>query len=528
MNSHKPAARLAGLAVNIFFILFLSVFPFAGCQSGRNAAEIDRPGTPPIKEIVRGDTLLERGESADAIAMYRKAVAKYPENVNGYVKLADAYKKTGLYVDALGVFQDGIEKIPESPELHTGLGETYFLQNQMILAENALIAAVELNADYSPAYSQLARLNFVRDSVRQAIAFASLAAEKDDKNPDRWKDLGKYAAVAKDWEVAGKAFKMALELAKDKGPIREELGDLEYSRSFITNETPEGEEIYFVSSTQTEDPLLEESLTWGRHMLLRYPFLAAMNNNMGVLWWKYGRLDSAIAQFQNAIRLDPKSLAARNNLAGSYMQKGYRNRALAEYQMVLRINPDHLITLENLGEFYMAASQPDEAEKIYASILRGHANHPVSYLRLAQGRYSAGDANAALPLFEKAVTLLAGSAEEKYDDSQARVDSLSLSRALEYYRQARIEMPYRLNLYQKLMFTAYFLSVLRNYLERESPAERTERLLAYASSGLAKCYYDTGDFTRARIYFRKVLELGHDIPGEIMKNLELAPPDHGN
>ena len=242
---------------------------------------------------------------------------------------------------------------------------------------------------------------------------------------------------------------------------------------------------------------------------------------MGVLWWRYGMIDSAIVQFRNALHHDPRNLAARTNLGGAYVQKGSYNRAIAEYERTLLLAPKDIITLENLGDLYLSQNQKESAILIYQQILTENTDNPLSFLRLGQIYYSMGKRQEAVSLFEKAVTLFSGSLEGLYDSEDAEQDSLYLSKAIAAYNSARIAMPHRLGIYQKLMFSSYFFSLLSNYLHYETPAQRTKRYLALSSKDLARCYYDSGDLVRAKAYYKKVLELGFPLSPETVKNLGL-------
>jgi len=337
-----------------YFILYL-ILMVVSCQTaGKGPGNSENYVRRPVQEVVRGDTLMEWGKTQKAIDQYIKAITENPDRMNPYLKLAEAYIQNGLYVEALDVYNRGIERIPDSPELLTGLGKVYFLQNQMTMAELNLLQALELNNHYVPAYVQLAQVYYIRDSLSAAIRFAHLAAQSEPDNAKIWDKLGDYCMTAQEWDLADEAYNKALSLHYMEGKTYEKLGDLNYRRTRITEIAQDKEDIYFIGISTPNDPMLQEALQWGRHLLLRYPYHASLNNNMGVLWWNYGRIDSAIVQFRNALNQAPRHEAARNNLAGAMLQKGYRNRAIAEYEKVLHLNPGNAATLESLGDYYEA------------------------------------------------------------------------------------------------------------------------------------------------------------------------------
>ena len=53
-----------------------------------------------------------------------------------------------------------------------------------------------------------------------------------------------------------------------------------------------------------------------------------------------GRLDEAIHEYREAIRLNPGDPGARNDLGGFFERKGRLKDAIAEYQEAIRVDPN--------------------------------------------------------------------------------------------------------------------------------------------------------------------------------------------
>ncbi len=85
--------------------------------------------------------------------------------------------------------------------------------------------------------------------------------------------------------------------------------------------------------------------------LARNPGCWLAHNNLGNCWsQRPGRLDDAIAQYQEALRLKPDYVEAHNNLGSAWSQlPGRLNDAIAEYQTALRLKPDYAEAHNNLG-----------------------------------------------------------------------------------------------------------------------------------------------------------------------------------
>src|SRR6266404_1188228 len=106
-------------------------------------------------------------------------------------------------------------------------------------------------------------------------------------------------------------------------------------------DTPQAPEATIIDCTQSIN-----SGTWkGRD-------LAAYYNNRGYAYSHKGDLDRAIADYSEAIRIDPKDAIAFNNRGSAYSHKGDLDRAIADYSEAIRLNPKDAIAFNNRGIAY--------------------------------------------------------------------------------------------------------------------------------------------------------------------------------
>jgi tetratricopeptide (TPR) repeat protein len=68
--------------------------------------------------------------------------------------------------------------------------------------------------------------------------------------------------------------------------------------------------------------------------------------------------DSALARFQEAIRLQPNDSNAHNNLACALSQQGRLDEAISEFQEALRLKPDNADAQKNLARALELKSAP--------------------------------------------------------------------------------------------------------------------------------------------------------------------------
>jgi tetratricopeptide (TPR) repeat protein len=97
---------------------------------------------------------------------------------------------------------------------------------------------------------------------------------------------------------------------------------------------------------------------------------AAFCNALGIVLGKQGRVDEAIEQFRNAVRIDPGLADAHSNLALALQKAGRLDEALAECREALRLNPDFAEGHYNLGCVLFQKSEVEEALHQFQEALR--------------------------------------------------------------------------------------------------------------------------------------------------------------
>jgi tetratricopeptide (TPR) repeat protein len=69
------------------------------------------------------------------------------------------------------------------------------------------------------------------------------------------------------------------------------------------------------------------------------PLPANIHNNLGIALYQKGRVDASVAEFQKALQLDPDDAKAHNNLGKAFLQKGNVTEAISHFQQALQLEP---------------------------------------------------------------------------------------------------------------------------------------------------------------------------------------------
>jgi tetratricopeptide (TPR) repeat protein len=120
--------------------------------------------------------------------------------------------------------------------------------------------------------------------------------------------------------------------------------------------------------------------------------LANAYYDRGIGYQRKGQDDLAIADYTEAVRIDPNNALAYYGRGLSYRHKGQDDLAIADYTQALRIAPTSVNTLYNRGLSYTYKTQYDLAIADYSQALQLDPNYTNAYFGRGyayqnQGRY---------------------------------------------------------------------------------------------------------------------------------------------
>jgi tetratricopeptide (TPR) repeat protein len=144
--------------------------------------------------------------------------------------------------------------------------------------------------------------------------------------------------------------------------------------------------------------------------LARNPNSFLAHNNLGNVFFRQGRMDEAMEQYEKALAIHPQYDLAHNNLGLVFFRQGRVDEAMEHYQKALAISPDYADAHDNLGRALAQKGRVTEALEQYQKAVEIQPSHAAAQIDLATALLQKGQVDAAIAHFQMALAVQPGDA----------------------------------------------------------------------------------------------------------------------
>ncbi len=116
-----------------------------------------------------------------------------------------------------------------------------------------------------------------------------------------------------------------------------------------------------------------------------------------------GRNDDALAEYRQALALEPRGYEAQYSFANFCAERGLFDEAIDAYRMALEANPRSTHALNNLGAVQLMTGERTQAAETFAAVTRIDPTHYDALVNLAQLALEAARPGEAIPLYRRAL-----------------------------------------------------------------------------------------------------------------------------
>jgi tetratricopeptide (TPR) repeat protein len=264
-----------------------------------------------------GTVHLENKEFERARTVFEAAIAIDPRYAPAYEGLGEAALATGDRSTAKEYFKRSIDLDPSYPFAYTQLGKIYLAENNLTEADRVFQKAISLDSTDAETFFNSALIALERGDMMKAKRLLLRATRINPDYTDARYQLGKVHTGLEDFGSARREFEMILQTDPDNLQAMHGLGLM-----YLQNENFPAAEKVFRKVYQAEPGNPNVSLMLGK-----------------VLAKDTARLPEAILLYQRTLAVAP-SFQGHVDLGNLYLKTGERNRALAEFENALKIQPD--------------------------------------------------------------------------------------------------------------------------------------------------------------------------------------------
>jgi tetratricopeptide (TPR) repeat protein len=133
--------------------------------------------------------------------------------------------------------------------------------------------------------------------------------------------------------------------------------------------------------------------------------LAITYGNRGRSYSRKKDYDRAIADYDQAIKLNPKAETPLYNRALAYQNKGEDDRAIADYDQAIKLNPSLAEAFNNRGTLYGDKNEFDLAIADYDRAISLRADYPEAFNNRGAAYDNKGEYDRAIADFDQAIKL---------------------------------------------------------------------------------------------------------------------------
>ena len=161
---------------------------------------------------------------------------------------------------------------------------------------------------------------------------------------------------------------------------------------------------------------LNEAIAHFEEAIRLQPGYADAHYNLGVALDKVpGRAKDAIEQYEATLRLRPDEADAHNNLGNTLASVGREPEAIAQFQEALRLDPKHVEAHYNMGNALAALGRPQDAIAQFQEALRLRPGHIEAHFNLGNALNSVGRTPEAIVQYVEALLLRPDYPEAHYN-----------------------------------------------------------------------------------------------------------------
>lgn len=317
-------------------------------------------------------------------------------------------------------------------------------------------------------------------------------------------------ALFRRWRGAGVAWAMAA-LAFCLVLTRQQLGHWQESETVFRHAAAVTRDNY-VAYKALGDALagkrkMDEAIRQYEQALRLRPDDSGLHNNLGLALLQQGQTNEAIRQYQHALRLQPDNAHAHNNLGIALASLGQTNEAQQQFETAIRLQEDFAEARRNLGRILADRGQTDEAIRQFEAAIRQRPDDAETHVNLGLALGRKGRTDDAIRHYQQALRLNPGSATAHYNLGNVFYERNRVDEAFLHYQEAVRRQPDDAQARCNLGIVLARKGRVDEAIQQCREALRRQPDLFQAHLGLSLILLLTGQLQEAAFHLEEVLRI---------------------
>jgi len=322
---------------------------------------------------LRAVIFCRRGQYANAVSFFRRAIQVNPANPQYHYNLGTAFKDLDKFDAAILCYGQALNLRPDYPESLNNMGIALHHQGRFEEAISSYQKALEIQPSFAEVFYNAANTYLSLNRLKDAVVCCQQALKIKADFPEVYNRLGKIFFEQEELSAAIGCYQEVLRIKPDDSEAYFNLAEVFHKQGKLSDaiacyqkaiNIDPGSALLFnnMGNTLQEQGRLSEAEASLRRALELQADYAEAYNNLGNTLQKQGRLTEAEASMRRALELKPDYAEMHGNLGNVLKDQGQLLEAEASMRRALELKPDYAIAHSNLGSVFIAQGRFVEAE----------------------------------------------------------------------------------------------------------------------------------------------------------------------
>ena len=374
--------------------------------------------------------LLAQGELEQAEQAGRRALALRPDYVKAQIALGDVQHAMARHDEAVASYQQALALQPGSAGIYLNLGNAQQALQQWHAAVVSYRAALHLDPQLPLVHANLAAALREAGDLDQAIATYRQAIAAEPGNAELHHRLGQTLQAHNQADEALAAYEQALALDAGFAPALTSLALLQ--------------------CRQKNYPV---AIACAKQAIALLPQDAQAYGHLGIIFGETGDQEAALDYFQRAVAIAPTDARAHMQLGDYHYSIRQHELAVEAYRRALECAPGDAGILNNMGSSLQALKQYEQALDAYQRSLESDPGNTLTLCNIGGNYQDWKQLDKAREYYQKALAIDPKMARAHFSMGNSHMLDSQASQALGYYRTAIAINPHYRDAYVNLSAT---------------------------------------------------------------------------